>query len=192
MTEPELVLATANPSKVAELRQLLSGHYVVHPRPQSLAETIEDGETLEANAEKKAREVAEVARQAALADDTGLFVRALDGKPGVRSARYAGESASDQDNVAKLLAELPTNETRAAFFRTVIALVGPDRSVVFAAGEVHGTITLEPRGEAGFGYDCVFQPTEGDGRTFAEMSSEEKNRISHRARALKELMGLLS
>ncbi len=184
---PKLVVASANPGKVAELVDLLGDRYQLGPRPLDLPETVEDGDTLEANAIKKASEVAAHTGAPALADDTGLFVAALGGAPGVRTARYAGEEASDADNRTRLLAELidhrePTE--RAAVFRTVMALVEPDGSSVVAEGEVAGTITVGPRGQRGFGYDPVFAPDEGDGRTFAEMSMEEKQRYSHRARAL--------
>lgn len=183
----KLVLASANPGKVAEMRQLLAGMYIVEPRPDGLAETVEDGVTLEANAVKKAQEVVVAVGQAAMSDDTGLFVAALDGRPGVRTARFAGPGSSDEANVAKLLAELSDVEDRSAYFCTVVALVRPDGSITSAQGEVHGVITTERRGAQGFGYDCVFQPNEGSGETFAEMESDEKNAISHRGRALKAL-----
>ncbi len=183
----KLVLASANPGKVAEMRQLLTGLYIVEPRPEGLAETVEDGETLKANAVKKAKEVSSAVGQAAISDDTGLFVAALNGRPGVRTARFAGPEASDEANVAKLLAELSDVEDRSAYFCTVVALVRPDGSVMSAQGEVHGVITTERRGAQGFGYDPVFQPNEGSGQTFAEMGSGDKNAISHRSRALKAL-----
>lgn len=190
----ELVLATGNPDKVAELRQLLGDRYRIRGRPADLAETIEDGETLEANALKKAREVVASVGALAVADDTGLFVDALGGRPGVRTARYAGENATATDNLTKLLSELggvTDSAERTARFRTVIAAVWPDGSEVVVEGAVEGVIATEVSGDAGFGYDPVFIPTEGDGRTFAEMTGEEKNRISHRGRAVSALLARL-
>lgn len=192
---PGLVLASANPGKVAELRDLLGDRYSVEPRPEDLAETIEDGDTLEANATKKAVEVAAHTGRVALADDTGLFVTALDGEPGVRTARYAGENADSEANVAKLLVALADADTddRTAEFRTVIALAPADGGeVLLARGSVVGRIAESRRGERGFGYDPVFAPVEGDGRTFAEMSIEEKHGFSHRARALQAMLDLLA
>jgi XTP/dITP diphosphohydrolase len=184
-----VVLATANPAKVAELVRALEGRLEVRPRPSDLAEVDEAGRTLEDNASLKALAVARHSGELALADDTGLFVDALGGRPGVRSARYAGEGADDRANVARLLAELASvgasgPEQRRARFRTVIALGRPDGSVRLVEGTCEGWISPEPRGSAGFGYDPVFVPLEGDGRTFAEMGPEEKGAISHRGRAL--------
>lgn len=188
---PDLILASTNPGKLAELADLLEGRYRVLARPDDLADTIEDGDTLEANAIKKAQEVSAHVGADALADDTGLFVDALDGRPGVRTARYAGLDASDEDNRSKLLDELsawPTADGRLARFRTVVALVRADGSTVVADGRVEGTIATGLRGDRGFGYDPLFVPIEGDGRTFAEMSLAEKHRLSHRARALAALL----
>lgn len=190
-----LVLATGNPDKVVELRALLGERYVVEPRPTDLAETVEDGDTLEANALKKAREVAERSGALSVADDTGLFVYALDGRPGVRTGRYAGENATYDDNVDKLLAELADRtgpEERSADFRTVIAARWTDGTELTVEGRVAGWITPERRGDGGFGYDPVFVPTEGDGRSFAEMSTGEKNALSHRARAIDALLVALA
>lgn len=188
------MLASANPGKVAELADLLGDRYRVLARPDDLAGTDEDGETLEANALKKAREVVDHVGHDALADDTGLFVEALGGRPGVRTARYAGPEASDGDNRALLLEELAGREgpvARRAEFRTVVALVRANGSTVVAEGRVAGSIAAAPRGERGFGYDALFVPVEGDGRTFAEMSLDEKHRFSHRARALAALLDRL-
>ncbi len=192
---PRLVVASANPAKIAELVDLLGGRYAIEPRPPELADTVEDGDTLEANALKKAREVASFSGVAALADDTGLFVDALEGRPGVHTARYAGESATSEQNVARLLAELDglgDPAGRSAAFATVIALVEPDGTSTVAQGRVAGRIASAPRGEGGFGYDPVFVPLEGDGRTFAEMTPDEKHRYSHRARALQALLHQLA
>jgi XTP/dITP diphosphohydrolase len=198
MSEPaRLVVASANQGKISELVALFASHgidqrYTVEPRPAGLADTIEDGDTLEANATKKATEVCTFAGATALADDTGLFVDALHGAPGVRTARYAGEEATDADNIEKLLASLDGVDDRRARFQTVIALAHPDGSVLLATGTVEGTIAEAPMGDGGFGYDPVFMPVEGDGRVFAQMTSEEKNLISHRGRALRALIDQLS
>ncbi len=192
-----IVLASANPKKVAELQALLEGRFVVEPRPADLADTVEDGDTLEANAIKKASEVAAATGAIALADDTGLFVEALGGAPGVRSARYAADdgdadSHDDAANVAKLLRELDAagaveRDDRRAEFRTVVAVLGPDGAGITAEGSVTGLIAPTGRGDNGFGYDPVFEPDEGEGRTFAQMTAEEKASLSHRARALASL-----
>jgi XTP/dITP diphosphohydrolase len=185
-----LIVATGNRHKLAEIRQILGDRYLVDGRPDDLAETVEDGETLEANALKKAREVAVHTGALAVADDTGLFVDALGGRPGVRSARYAGPEADDEANVTRLLGELLSledPEARGARFRTVMAAVWPDGRELIVDGAVVGHIALGRRGDAGFGYDPVFVPAEGDGRTFAEMTAEEKHRISHRGRAVEAL-----
>jgi XTP/dITP diphosphohydrolase len=156
---------------------------------------VEDADTLEANARLKAVAVSEGADAAAVADDTGLEVDALGGAPGVLSARFAGEGATYADNVLKLLdalVELPEMDQRTAQFRTVALVRFPDGREITASGSVSGIITPGPRGTGGFGYDQVFQPDEGDGRTFAEMSAEEKHAISHRGRAFRALAQLLS
>lgn len=191
-----VVCASANPDKVDEIRAVLAPLGIeLLPRPDHVAEVVEDAPTLEGNARLKAVAVCEATALPALADDTGLEVDALGGAPGVFSARYAGEGATYADNVAKLLdalGEVPEPEERMARFRTVALLRFPDGREVIAAGWVDGTIALAPRGEGGFGYDPVFEPVEADGRTFAELSIEEKNAISHRARALRALAELLS
>ena len=188
-----LVLASANPKKVAELAALLAAAGVeVVARPDDLADVVEDADTLVGNARLKAEAVRDHTDHAAVADDTGLFVTALDGEPGVRSARYAGEPADDGANVTKLLAELDGATDRWAAFRTVIVVALPDGGEIVAEGECRGRIGDERRGGAGFGYDPVFVPDDGDGRTFAEMSAEDKGDISHRGRALRALVDLLT
>ncbi len=184
---PRLVIASANPDKVRDLVELLGDRFDVVPRPTDAPETIEDADTLDGNAIKKALEIATFTGESALADDTGLFVDALDGRPGVFSARYAGERATYAENVAKLLAELDGAESRRAEFRSVVALIRPDGTGVTGEGSVPGVITQAPRGENGFGYDPVFAPDEGEGRTFAEMTSDEKHELSHRGRAIVSL-----
>jgi XTP/dITP diphosphohydrolase len=188
----KLVLATANPDKAAEIRAvLLDAGLAIElvPRPGDVPEVDEDGDTLEDNARLKAIALCEATGIAAVADDTGLAVDALDGAPGVFSARYAGEDATYADNVEKLLGALAgvAGAARTARFSTVALARFPDGREVAAIGEVEGVIATEARGDRGFGYDPVFVPVEGDGRTFAEMSAAEKHRVSHRGRAFRTL-----
>jgi XTP/dITP diphosphohydrolase len=191
----QFVCASANPDKIEEMRAVLAPFGIeLLPRPAELADVVEDALTLEGNARLKAVAVCEATGQPALADDTGLEVDALGGAPGVFTARFAGEDATYADNVERLLdalADLPDPEERLARFRTVALARFPDGREVVAAGWVDGTITRDPRGKHGFGYDPVFEPVEADGRTFAELTIEEKNGISHRARALRTLAELL-
>lgn len=186
MTIPRLVLATKNPGKREEMaaivaRLALADEIVADLDWPDVAET---GDTVEANAILKAQAVLEATGLPALADDTGLEVSALGGRPGVHSARYAGPQVSFEDNVRKLLGEMQGVEDRSARFLTVVALAFPDASPRVAAGELLGRIAEQPRGSGGFGYDPVF---EVDGLTLAEMGVEAKNHLSHRARALHEL-----
>lgn len=190
----KLVLASANPDKAREIAALLSGSgFDIVPRPEGVPEVEETGTTLEDNARLKAVALVEATGEAAVADDTGLEVEALDGAPGVYSARFSGEGATYADNVAKLLRELDgvPEERRRARFRTVALARFPDGREVLAEGVVDGVITAAPRGEGGFGYDPVFRPVEGDGRTYAELSLEEKNALSHRGRAFRALASRL-
>ena len=193
---PRLVCASANPDKVAEIALVLDGLVELEPRPAELGDVIEDAPDLEGNARLKAVAVCEAAGAAAVSDDTGLEVDALDGAPGVFSARYAGEHATYQDNVDKLLAELEsvgavTPEQRRARFRTAVMVVWPDGRELLVEGVVEGWISLEPSGAGGFGYDPVFVPAGRDGKTFAEMG-DEKHEISHRGRAFRALAAALS
>ena len=185
-----LVVASANPDKIAEVEKIWEelgvGSRIV--RGLSWEEVEETGETLEENALLKARAVAAATGLPSLADDTGLEVDALGGRPGVRSARYAGEEATYQDNVTLLLTEMEGRRDRSARFRTVAALAWPSGGSLVAEGVLEGRITTQARGEGGFGYDSVFEV--GD-RTLAEITSAEKNRISHRSRALRALVALL-
>jgi XTP/dITP diphosphohydrolase len=183
------VVATANPDKAAEIVAILSdlGDVELRARPASVPDVEETGVTLEENARLKAVTLAAATGWMSIADDTGLLVDALDGRPGVRSARYAGEDASYEDNVDKLLDELAGCTNRRARFRTVVVASMPDGGEIVVTGEVEGTIAETPVGSGGFGYDSVFVPTEGDGRSFAEMSATEKHAISHRGRALRSL-----
>jgi XTP/dITP diphosphohydrolase len=193
-----LVLASANPDKVAEIAAVLADTLEIDlvPRPPEVPDVVEDGETLLENARLKARALVSATGLSAVADDTGLEVDALDGAPGVYSARYAGEEVTYADNVAKLLAELATRPDRGgdrrARFRTVALVALADGGEVWTEGAVEGTIAGEARGDGGFGYDPVFVPTDGDGRTFAEMSVAEKQDISHRGRAFRALAAALA
>ena len=187
-----LVMASANPHKAVEiaavLREAMADVEIV-PRPPELGDVAEDGETLAANALIKARFVCAAAGEPAIADDTGLEVDALDGAPGVHSARYAGPQQDASANLAKLvsaLRDVPAPK-RTARFRTVVAVVFGDGTEVLADGVVEGTIATAPRGDRGFGYDPVFVPHEAAPRTFAELTSGDKNRISHRSRALRAI-----
>jgi XTP/dITP diphosphohydrolase len=192
-----ILLATNNPHKAEELVAILNGLdgleiLTLKDLPFSIPEPVEDGDTLEANAYIKAREIFAATGIPTVADDTGLEVDALNGAPGVFSARYAGEGATYGDNCTRLLGELagvPESE-RTARFRTVVCYIDPLRTL-FAEGIIEGAIADAARGSSGFGYDPLFQPGD-DPRTFAEMTSEEKNRVSHRARALAALRQTLS
>jgi XTP/dITP diphosphohydrolase len=180
------VLATANPDKAAEIAAILEGLELV-PRPAHVPDVEETGDTLEENARLKADALVAATGEAAVADDTGLEVFALDGAPGVFSSRYAGEHATYADNVAKLLGALEGVADRRARFRTVAVARFPDGREVLVDGVVDGTIATQARGDAGFGYDPVFVPDGGDGRTFAEMTPAEKHALSHRGRAFRAL-----
>ncbi|HET9505610.1 MAG TPA: RdgB/HAM1 family non-canonical purine NTP pyrophosphatase [Hymenobacter sp.] len=189
-----LCFASNNAHKLDEIKRLLPTAVQL----LSLAdigcheELPETQPTLEGNARQKAQYVFDNYGVSCFADDTGLEVDALGGAPGVYSARYAGPQRESADNVAKLLHELATQPDRRARFRTVVALVLPSGEVREFSGEVGGTIAGQPVGSRGFGYDPVFVPTEGDGRTFAEMTLDEKNLLSHRARAVEGLVGFLT
>lgn len=189
----DLVCASANPDKVAEIAEILAECGVLLiARPDSVPDVVEDSDTLEGNARLKAVAIAEATGLPAVADDTGLEVDALDGAPGVRSARYAGEHASYEDNVDLLLREMAARGIvepgeRTARFRTVVILRWPDGRELVVNGVCEGTITSERRGDGGFGYDPVFAPDDADGRTFAQLSPVEKHAISHRGRALRAL-----
>jgi len=196
-----MVLATANADKAAEIAAIVAGvagdRLELVTRPPSAPEVEEAGDTLEDNARLKARALVEATGLPAIADDTGLEVDALGGAPGVYSSRFAGPRASYDDNVAKLLAELEAAgargpDERRARFRTVAIACFPGGREVVAHGVVEGSIAEQRPGDGGFGYDPLFVPDRGDGRTFAEMTAGEKNAVSHRARAFRALVvGLL-
>ena len=187
-----IVCASANPHKVEELARLLPSWVELVARPSDVGDIDEDAPTLEGNAIIKAVEIANHASEWAIADDTGLEVDALNGAPGVRSARFAGEQATDSENRALLLSKLDGVTNRSARFRTVVALVSSKGDIHFVGGECAGTIADSERGDSGFGYDSLFIPTDGDGRTFAEMTGPEKDAVSHRGRALAQLPELLA
>lgn len=194
MADLTLVVASANKDKAAEIQAILASvpGLVLIPRPDDVADVEETGETLVENARLKARALCEATGLAAVADDTGLEVEALDGAPGVYSARFAGEGATYADNVAKMLAELQRvgavgGVGRKARFASVAFVAYPDGTELWVEGAIEGVITEEPRGDQGFGYDPIFAPEGFDGRTFAEMSAEEKHAVSHRGRAFRAL-----
>jgi XTP/dITP diphosphohydrolase len=186
-----LLVATRNPHKLRELGRLLPG-VELDPLPDGVPAPPEDGDTYEANALIKARAAAAATGRAAIADDSGIEADALDGAPGVRTARFAGERATDAENLAKLAAEAPAGS--GLRYVCVIAHVDPDASERTFEATTTGTVAAEPRGDGGFGYDPLFVPDDGpgDGRTMAELSDAEKDAISHRgraARALQEWLG---
>ena len=187
-----IVCASANPHKVEELARLLPTWVDLVARPSDIGDIDEDAPTLEGNAIIKAVEIANHASEWAISDDTGLEVEALNCAPGVRSARFAGEHATDAENRALLLAKLDGVTNRSARFRTVVALVSSKGDIHFVGGECIGTIAESERGDSGFGYDALFIPTDGDGRTFAEMTGAEKDAVSHRGRALAQVPELLA
>ena len=188
----KLIFASHNEHKTTEIRQLLP------PEIQLLSlndlnyhdEIEESAATLEGNALLKATHVFTLFKLPCFADDSGLEVEALDNRPGVYSARYAGEPKNDERNIAKLLDDLKESTNRSARFRTVISLILPTTSLSFE-GIIEGEITHEKKGSNGFGYDPVFQPIESS-ITFAQMSMEQKNTISHRALALEKMISFLS
>jgi XTP/dITP diphosphohydrolase len=189
-----IVLATQNPGKVAEFQTLLAGLPVaILGLSDALGgplEVTEDGQTFAENALKKARAVADATRMVALGDDSGLEVTALGGRPGVRSARFAHERATDAENNAALLSELAAvgDEQRSARFRCVLSLVSSDGADARTfEGSCNGSIARAPRGTNGFGYDPLFVVEGLDGRTMAELTADEKNRVSHRGRAVESL-----
>ena len=185
--------ASANPHKVAEIVDLMGGVVDLVPRPSDLAEVVEDADTLEGNARLKAIAVCIATELPALADDTGLEVDALHGAPGVITARFAGVGATDAQNRQKMLVELDGKDTtqRTARFRTVALLRFPDGREIVAHGVCEGVIAMKEVGDRGFGYDALFIPADGDGRTFAQMTIEEKHDLSHRGRAFRALAQML-
>jgi XTP/dITP diphosphohydrolase len=191
----KILIATTNQGKIEEIRSLVKGLPTEFLSPADLPdipEVVEDGTTFEENAVKKARAIAEATGVVTLADDSGLCVDALNGRPGVHSARYAGENASDEDKYRRILKEMqgvPDSE-RSARFVCILALVTPDGEKVLFRGVCEGLIAREPSGSSGFGYDPIFYFEEA-GCTFAQMDRESKNKVSHRGRALREFAEFL-
>lgn len=192
---PDLLLATSNPGKIREYRTLLHGvgYRITTPEAEGIIETVtESGDTYEQNARLKAIALARLSHLTTLADDSGLEVDALAGQPGVHSARFAGEGATDEDRLDLLLARLNgvPREDRTARFICIIAIAHPGGRVDICHGECHGIIAFEPKGKRGFGYDPVFYLPEL-GRTMAELPRSLKNQLSHRARASQEARRVL-
>ena len=184
----KLIIASNNQHKIYEIKKILGEKFseILSLREAGIVhETVEDGQTFAENASKKAREISEISGCASLADDSGICVDALDGAPGIYSARFSG--GTDEDNNNLLLSKLSGKENRGAHYTCAMSLVYPDGKELRAEGYMYGSITEAPRGSRGFGYDPLFIPT-GESRTVAEMTDEEKNAISHRANALSELL----
>jgi XTP/dITP diphosphohydrolase len=186
----ELVLATRNLHKLREFEALLEPHRVV-PLPDDVELPPETGETFADNAVPKARTAAEATGKPAIADDSGIAAAALGGRPGVRSARYAGESATDEENLAKLLREVPADDRRVSYV-CALAYVEPGGDAHVVECRCEGTLAAQPRGDGGFGYDPAFVPVDyDDDRTMAELTREEKDAISHRGRAARAFLDWL-
>jgi XTP/dITP diphosphohydrolase len=184
-----LLLATRNPHKLRELREALPG-IEIDPLPDDVELPAETGETFAQNAVVKARAAQSATGRAAIADDSGIVAYGLGGRPGVRSARYAGENAGDEENLAKLLREVGEQDDRRVAYVSVIALVTEDGEESLFEGRCEGTLASEPRGSGGFGYDPAFIPDDtgtDDPRTMAELAPAEKHAISHRGRAARKL-----
>ena len=191
----KLIIATKNQGKIKEIREMLNElpFEVVSMTEEGITGDIEEnGSTFEENALIKAREVMSASGQIVMADDSGLEVDYLDGAPGIYSARYGGEGASDEDRYKKILGQLENVpfEKRTARFVCAIAVAFPDKTELVVRGTCEGYITLKPAGSNGFGYDPLFYLPEFD-RTMAQISSEEKNKISHRSKALNLILGKL-
>jgi XTP/dITP diphosphohydrolase len=192
MSRMQLVCASANPDKVAEIAAILGDAVDLLPRPAEVGDVVEDAGSLEGNARLKAVAISAATGLPAVADDTGLEVDALDGAPGVDAAHFAGFGCTYADNRAKLLSDLGDRTDRSARFRTVALVRWPDGRELAVDGICPGTIATEERGPGGFGYDTVFVPDEGDGRSFGEMTHDEKHAISHRGRAFRNLLHALN
>lgn len=190
----KLIIASNNKHKIYEIKKILGEKFdeiLSLKEAQIDHETVEDGNTFMENAIKKAREIAEMSGCATLADDSGICCDALDGAPGVFSARFAGTHGDDENNNRYLLQLLEDKEDKSAHYTCAMALAYPDGKLVTAEGYMYGYITKDRRGDRGFGYDPLFVPV-GEDRTVAQMSDEEKNAISHRGRALQLLLDKLN
>ena len=189
----KLLLATRNKDKVIEIKEILKDldvEIVSASQFPDMPDVIEDKDTIMGNSIKKATECAEYSNLLTIADDTGLFVDALDGKPGVYAARFAGVDCSYEDNRVKMLNEMKNVSNKNAQFRTACALVSPDGLIATAEGIVEGKITEEELGDNGFGYDAIFRADE-TGRTFGEMTQADKETISHRSRAFNKMIPII-
>ena len=189
---PTLVCASANPDKVTEIEALMAGAVVLLPRPASVPDVIEDADTLAGNARLKAVTIVDAVGLPAVADDTGLEVDALDGAPGVHTGRYAGPDCTYADNRLKLLVALAGIDDRRARFRTVAMVRWPDGRELAVEGVCEGSISSVERGSGGWGYDSLFVPDDGDGRTFAEMTVADKHAMSSRGSAFSALVAALT
>jgi XTP/dITP diphosphohydrolase len=190
---PRLVLASRNPHKLRELAEILEGFELL-PLPDAVELPPEDAPGFRGNALIKARAAREATGLPSIGDDSGIEVAALGGRPGVRSARYAGENATDEENLAKLLDEVRGSDDRRAAFVCWIAYAGTSGEESVFEGRCEGSLAAEPRGAGGFGYDPAFVPGEtgpGDQRTMAELTPAEKHAISHRGRAARRLAAAL-
>ena len=186
-------MATRNEHKLRELREILTGVELL-PLPAGVELPPEHAETFEENALDKARAAREATGMAAIADDSGISARALDGRPGPRSARYAGPGATDEENLNRLLGELADQEDRSVAYVCALAYVDADGNEQLVEGRCEGTLAPEPRGTGGFGYDPAFVPVDtgpDDDRTMAELNADEKHAISHRGRAARALAASL-
>jgi XTP/dITP diphosphohydrolase len=194
MAAPRAVVATHNEHKLRELREVLEPRLELVPLPDEVELPPEDADTFAENALDKARAAHAGTGMAAIADDSGIAARALGGRPGSRSARYAGSNATDEENLSLLLRELDDKEDRAVAYICALAYVDADGHEHLVEGRCEGTLAERPRGTGGFGYDPAFVPVDtgpGDDRTMAELEPEEKNAISHRGRAARKLAALL-
>ncbi len=188
----ELIFATNNQNKVDEIQALIPNDFLISTLKEAGIdiEIPEPYDTLQENARTKSTTIHGLTSKNCFSEDTGLFVEALNGQPGVKSARYAGEGKNFSDNVQKLLTNLKGNDNRKAYFHTVISLILEGKEIQFE-GLCSGKIITEPKGEKGFGYDPIFIP-DGSTKTFAEMTMDEKNRFSHRKKAMAKLLSFLS
>jgi XTP/dITP diphosphohydrolase len=191
-TMTQLVCASANPDKVAEMSGLLAGIVDLLPRPPGVPDVVEDADTLIGNARLKAAAIVDATALPAVADDTGLEVAALAGGPGVRTGRYAGEGCSYADNRRKMLAELDGVADRRAAFKTVALVRWPNGRELAVEGICAGMIATAEHGDGGFGYDSIFVPSEGGGATFSQLDAAAKHAISHRGRAFRSLLEALN
>ncbi|MDD3051096.1 MAG: RdgB/HAM1 family non-canonical purine NTP pyrophosphatase [Candidatus Cloacimonetes bacterium] len=189
----KLLISSRNIDKISEIKNLVGNlelEIITALDIPDLIEIEEDKDTIQGNAEKKALEMTNQTGLLTIADDTGLFVDALNGEPGVFSARYAGDNCSYADNRIRLISEMKKKHNRKASFKTAVSLALPHRLIATVIGEVHGSIIDKELGDNGFGYDSIFL-LEETGHTFAQMSDEEKNKVSHRARAFEKILPII-